>query len=108
MNPQAAPPPRSPLQADDALGVIAAVLFDPHQAAVGIGRLVGRELIGAGFGAGLVEIFFVLVFRQNRRREYGRGLTLAALVAAEVDPFTAIELAGDFYFQIFPPTRHRR
>src|ERR1700722_10720121 len=108
MDSQAARPPRPPLQGDEALGVIAAVLFDPDKAAVGIGHLVGRELIGAGFGAGLVEIFFVLVFRQNRRREYGRGLTLAALVAAEVDPFTAIELAGDFYFQIFHPTRPRR
>src|ERR1700684_3541902 len=108
MDSQAVRPPPSPLQADDALGVIAAVLFNPDKAAIGVGRLVGRELIGAGFGAGLVEIFLALVFRRDRRREHGRGLALAALVAAEVDPFTAIELAGDLYFQIFHPTRHRR
>src|SRR5580700_192341 len=82
------------LQADDALGIIAAVLFDPHQAAIGFGRLVGRELIGAGLGAGLVEIFLVLVFRRNRRREDSRGLMLSALVAAEVDPFAPLQLAG--------------
>src|ERR1700728_1241611 len=98
----------SSFKTDDALGVVAAVLFDPDKAAIGIGRLVGRELIGAGLGAGLVEILLALVFRRDRRRENGRGLALAALVAAEVDPFAALQLAGDFCFQIFHPTRRRR
>ena len=90
----------SSFKTDDALGVIAAVLFDPDKAAIGIGRLVGRELVGAGFGARLVEIFFVGVFRRNRRREDSAHFVPAAFVAAEIDPLATLQLAGDFCFQI--------
>src|SRR5580704_11513996 len=98
----------SSFQTDDALGVITAVLLDPHKTAIGVGRLVGRELVGAGFGAGFVEIYFILVFRRYRRRENGRRLALAALVAAEIDPLAAAQLAFDFCFQIFHRTYRRR
>ena len=65
--PRAAPsqcrPHRRPglsLEADNALGIVTAVLFDPDEAAIAVGRLVGGELVGTSFSAGLVEIFFVL------------------------------------------------
>src|SRR5262249_6509687 len=94
----------SVLQAADALAVIAAVLLDPSQAAIAVGRLVGGELIGAGLLARLVQILLAGVFRRDRRREYRGRILLTAFVTAEVDPFAALELARDFGLQVFHRT----
>src|ERR1700710_2676435 len=82
----------SALQADNALAVVAAALFNPFQAAVGIRslvRLVYIELIRAGKRHRLVRLF-ACVFRRNRRRKHRRRLACSALLLAKLFPLAAL------------------
>ena len=59
----------STLQAADAFAVVAAAHLDPFHAAIGIGGLVGAELIRAGQRPRLVRTD-AGIFRRNRRRKH--------------------------------------
>src|ERR1700676_3142788 len=95
----AAPEASSPLQANDALAIVAATLFDPFQATVSIRRLVGRELIRTSEHPRLVR-FFSGVFRRNRRRKHRQRSACSTLLLAKLLPFAPLQVLGKFRSQI--------